>query len=73
MPKFNEPQPDCFKPEKDNPYPLCVGEYTLSPANKDQKLILADKCKDCCLYKDYETYHDPYEPNCEGRLTNDKQ
>ena len=42
-----KPTPDCFTPEKDNPYPLCVGGKP--------------ECNDCCLYVDYEKYHDPYE------------
>lgn len=29
--------PDCYEPEKDNPYPLCVG------SNKKE-------CENCCLY-----------------------
>ena len=32
---------DCFVPEQDNPYPLCVGKG-------------APQCKTCCLYKDME-------------------
>ncbi len=30
-------QPDCFQPEADNPYPLCVGSGK-------------PECDDCCLY-----------------------
>ena len=32
--------PICYKPEPDNPYPLCVG--------RDAK-----ECEDCCLYMHY--------------------
>lgn len=39
--------PSCYK-QNNNPYPLCIG-------NKN------DECKNCCLYEDYEKYHDPYE------------
>ena len=38
--------PSCLTPEKDNPYPLCVGGKT--------------ECEDCCLYTDYEKKHVPY-------------
>lgn len=38
--------PDCFIPEKDNPYPLCIG----------RKLA---ECKDCQLRADWEP-EDPY-------------
>lgn len=38
--------PDCFVPEKDNPYPLCIG----------RKL---PECKDCQLRADWES-EDPY-------------
>lgn len=37
---------DCFIPEKDNPYPLCIG--------RDE-----EKCKDCQLRADWEP-EDPY-------------
>lgn len=30
-------KPDCYKPEENNPYPLCVGN-----GNKE--------CENCCLY-----------------------
>jgi len=33
--------PECFKPEKDNPYPLCIGNRK-------------EECKKCCLYVDWE-------------------
>jgi len=42
-----ESTPDCFTPEKYNPYPLCVGGKT--------------ECEDCCLYAEYEKKHDPHE------------
>ncbi len=32
--------PECFEPEKDNPYPLCVG------SDKEE-------CKHYCLYVDF--------------------
>lgn len=47
---------DCFVPEQDNPYPLCVGKG-------------APQCKTCCLYKDMEEpldwredIREPYQP-----------
>lgn len=33
-------KPECYKPEKDTPYPLCIG------AQKEE-------CICCCLYIDY--------------------
>lgn len=42
---------DCFMPEKDNPYPLCVGRDL-------------DTCKDCQRRADWEP-EDPY--GVEGR------
>lgn len=54
--------PECFVPEEDNPYPLCVGGK--------------EKCKDCCVYAHYEEHHDPYatpaltsEEDAHGNLT----
>lgn len=32
--------PECFKPDENNPYPLCVGNGE-------------EKCEQCCLYIDY--------------------
>mgnify|MGYP000951932663 CR=1 FL=1 len=46
-------EPDCFIAEQNNEYPLCIGE------NVNNEVL--DKCKECCLYKDFELYHDPYE------------
>lgn len=34
-------QPDCFTPEPDNPYPLCIGNGK-------------EECRQCCLYVDME-------------------
>ena len=34
-------KPDCYTPETDNPYPLCVGNDT-------------EKCRDCCLWADLQ-------------------
>ncbi len=34
-------KPDCYKPETDNPYPLCVGNGT-------------KKCRECCLWVDLQ-------------------
>ena len=34
-------EPDCYSPETDNPYPLCVGNGGLL-------------CEQCCLYKDLD-------------------
>lgn len=39
-------KPDCFSPEKDNPYPLCLG--------RDYK-----KCRECQLRADWEPDDDP--------------
>lgn len=33
--------PDCYTPETDNPYPLCVGNNT-------------EKCRECCLWADLQ-------------------
>lgn len=33
-------EPECFTPEENNPYPLCVGNGN-------------ERCKECCLYIDY--------------------
>lgn len=33
-------KPACFKPESENPYPLCVGHDT-------------DECKKCCLWVNF--------------------
>lgn len=43
---LKEKYDDCFIPEKDNPYPLCVGQDL-------------EKCKDCQLRADWEP-EDPY-------------
>lgn len=32
-------KPDCYEPEKDNPYPLCVGKGK-------------EECNACCLWAD---------------------
>lgn len=37
----NNTHPDCFTPEPDNPYPLCIGNGE-------------EKCRQCCLYVDME-------------------
>lgn len=34
-------KPDCYTPETDNPYPLCVGNDT-------------EKCRECCLWADLQ-------------------
>lgn len=34
-------KPDCYTPETDNPYPLCVGNNT-------------EKCRECCLWVDLQ-------------------
>ena len=39
--------PDCYTPEQDNPYPLCVGNGSAA-------------CKECCLYAEMEAK--PWEP-----------
>ena len=39
--------PDCYTPEQDNPYPLCVGNGS-------------EACKECCLYAKMEAR--PWEP-----------
>ena len=44
--ELNYEYPECFKPEKDNPYPLCVG--------KDNP-----ECEECQLHADWEP-EDPY-------------
>ena len=41
--------PECFTPEPDNPYPLCIG--------KDMK-----RCKKCQLWAEWEP-EDPYAVN----------
>ena len=41
-------KPECYEPEKDNPYPLCVG--TGRP-----------ECEECCLRADYGPDDDYYE------------
>ena len=33
-------EPECFTPEENNPYPLCVGNGN-------------ERCNECCLYVDY--------------------
>ena len=43
---MKEKEGDCFIPEKDNPYPLCIGQDL-------------EKCKDCQLRADWEP-EDPY-------------
>lgn len=40
MENKKQDRPDCYDPEKYNPYPLCVG-------NRSQD------CKSCCLYVDF--------------------
>lgn len=47
MEKENNNTPDCFEPEKYNPYPLCVGNG--SP-----------ECEACCLYVDFPEPYDDY-------------
>lgn len=42
---MNSKVPDCFDPEKNVAYPLCVG-------------IGKKKCKRCNLYRDYEESSD---------------
>lgn len=37
----NNTHPDCFTPEPDNPYPLCIGNGE-------------EQCRQCCLYVDME-------------------
>jgi hypothetical protein len=39
--------PICFE-SNNEVYPLCIGRGK-------------EECKDCCVYEDYERYHDPYE------------
>ena len=34
-------KPDCYTPETNNPYPLCVGNGT-------------EKCRECCLWTDLQ-------------------
>ena len=34
-------KPDCYRPQTDNPYPLCVGNDT-------------EKCRECCLWADLQ-------------------
>ena len=34
-------KPDCYTPETDNPYPLCIGNNT-------------EKCRECCLWADLQ-------------------
>lgn len=38
--------PECFIPEENNPYPLCVG-----PANPAE--FAENDCAQCCLYVNY--------------------
>ena len=44
---INDDKCTYYKAEKDNPYPLCIGNSLCN-------------CKDCCVYADYEKYHSPY-------------
>jgi hypothetical protein len=37
---------DYYTPERDNPYPLCIGGK--------------ETCNDCCLFADYEKFHSPH-------------
>ena len=38
--------PECYN-SNEEPYPLCKGNGS-------------DRCKDCCIYENYEVYHSPY-------------
>ncbi len=49
---------DCFIPEENNPYPLCIGRNR-------------DKCEGCQLRADYEP-KDPYGVDRFSRETSDK-
>ncbi|MGF7011993.1 hypothetical protein M2146_002547 [Lachnospiraceae bacterium PF1-22] len=49
----NYATPDCFNPEKNNPYPLCVGRED-------------EECESCCLWVDYsdlKIFEKPKEDN----------
>ena len=43
-PEGESKERECFNPNND-PYPLCKGGR--------------EKCEDCCIYENYEEYHNP--------------
>ena len=45
-------KPDCFKPEADITYPLCIGE--------SDGISFKDTCKSCACFKDFELYNNPH-------------
>lgn len=51
---LKDPYPDCFAPN-DSQYPLCRGD------DNGENDGPSESCHDCCLFEDYEKYHDPYE------------
>ena len=47
-------KPNCFTPEPNNLYPLCIGRFY--PED-----FVRNDCKNCCLYVNYELYHSSWE------------
>ena len=45
MSNQEEEHPECYNPEKDNPYPLCIGNR-------------GSICEECCLYIDLKSPYD---------------
>ena len=55
---FEQNHPDCYTPN-DGQYPLCRGDDN-GPDDGP-----SESCHDCCLFEDYEAYHNQYDSRYE--------